>query len=106
MDFILGKYYKSHQGGCRTEKGGYGTYSEPVVSVEEECKSICDDQDSCLAYEWIPYNVDIGKVGCEIHTDKILRGSGQDGGDICYIWTRNTTLLVLFLCFNIRASYL
>ena len=76
--------YTKYQGSCRTADGGKGTNEQTDgLANREACQALCDNNAACVAYEWEEGEGSTGASECEIHTDTITSGSGEDNE--CYV---------------------
>ena len=80
--------YLSSPGGCISETGNTGTYSELWGKTEAECRGECDASALCLGYEFSVVKVERYRL-CELHsvlpTDAVpvpgaSKGAGGGGG--------------------------
>ena len=59
--------YLSSPGGCISETGNTGTYSELWGKTEAECRGECDASALCLGYEFSVVKVERYRL-CELHS--------------------------------------
>ena len=83
------------EGACRTADDGAGDFTYVDVSSHSECKIACDDDLSCVAYE---YTFASSNNVCEIHTLEITQSNQGTGGAHCFIKQDNGNLIYFVNC--------
>ena len=79
------------EGACRAADGSAGEYTYAHVSSQYQCQTVCDEDLSCVAYEYTFHAVD---PTCEIHSLEIVRSNGGSGVD-CFVKQTNSGEAVL-----------
>jgi len=66
----------SKQGGCRSAGCNEGSYNEEWGLMEEECKTMCQGDSECVAYEWTAI---FEFPRCELHKEPVVGTFPMEG---------------------------